>query len=173
MINSRLNRVLILVGLLICFATNLSFAAEPPPKIVSTLIIQIIPFEKNLMVEEGDMTIHVVGSTALADALKEVIGWKIGKRTLGKVTVSDSLPTERPDIMCITDKSKLKEILAYTEKEKILSIANNLKWVKKGVSLGIDVNKKGDPSIKLNLSSAKKENLNWNSAVFKIAKTVK
>ncbi len=162
-----------LVGLLLIVSTYTVKASEPPPEIVSALIIKLMPFEQTLMSGNGDMTIHVIGSTALADALQKVVGWQIGSRKLGTVTVSDNLPSEKPDVLCITDEKILIEAIEYSRKEKILSMTNDLELVKKGVSLGIGVNEKGKPSISLSLESSKKENLNWNSAVLKIAKTIK
>jgi hypothetical protein len=163
----------LLLGLLLLAAFSASDASDAPPDVASKLVIQLVTFEKTLMSTEGEMTIHVVGSAELASALKNSVGWQLGKRKLSKVTSSNALPTEAPDVLFLCDKNKLSEVIEYTRKEQIFSMTNIPKLVKKGVSLGIGVGGKGQPTVTLNLSASKAEGLDWNPAILKIAKTVK
>lgn len=148
-------------------------ASEAPLELTVALFLQLIVFENNLMGKEGDFSVHIVGSSKLADMLSKKIGWQIGKRKLGKVTESNSMPTEKTDVMCIVKSSNIQEVVDYTHKEKILSFTNNPDFVSKGVALGVGVNSDGKPAISINLKASKEEGLNWNPAILKIAIKVK
>ncbi len=167
-------KTMILIGLLLVATVNTSYAGDNQAETVAAaLIMQLVTFEKSLMSSDKDMKIHVVGSTALADALKKSVGWQIAKRKLSQVTVSNALPEERPDILCVTDSKIISEVIEYTRKEKIFSLTTDPKLVKKGISLGVSVDNNGKQKIIVNMTASSKEGLDWNPAILKVAKVVK
>ncbi len=164
---------LLLACAILTVVGNVARAAEAPPKVAAALITKLIAFEKSLMAKDGDMTIHVIGSAKLVDALKKAIGKKLGKRTLGKVTTGDTLPSGKLDVLILADANMLTKVIAYTRKNKVLSITNDPEMVVGGISLGVGVGSDGKPTVAVNLASSKEEGLDWNPAILKIAKTVK
>lgn len=165
-------RVLLLIGLLLMFATNASFAAEAPPNIASALMLKLISFEKQLN-KSGELSIFVLGSPAMATELSKAQGKQIGKAVLKSVVEGNTIPAQKPSIIFVGDASKLAEATAYSRAEKILSVTNLPNLAEKGITLNIGVGDDGKPSIVLNLTSSKAEGLDWNPAIMKIAKTVK
>jgi hypothetical protein len=68
--------------------------------------------------------------------------------------------------------AKLQETVSYTRTQKILSVTAQPELVQRGVTLGVGIGNDGKPKVLLNLSSTVEENLSWNPAVMKIAKTI-
>ncbi|HDL01881.1 MAG TPA: DUF4154 domain-containing protein [candidate division Zixibacteria bacterium] len=168
-----IGNIFVLLSVVILSTATTSYAGDAPPNMASGLIMQLLTFEKSLMSTGGDISIHVVGSTGLADELKKSIGWKISKCTLSKVTESDALPTSQVNILVIADAKIVSKAIEYTRSNKVLSITNKPELVEKGISLGIGMNDSGGQSITLNMTASKKEGLDWNPAILKIAKAVK
>lgn len=168
-----IEKTIILLGILLMLTSTTIRAEDAPPNMASGLILQMLTFEKKLMATGGDLSIHVVGSTALADELKKSIGSSIAKCKLSKVTASDALPTEPINILIISDAGIVSEAIKYTRTNKIISITNKPELVKKGVSLGIGMNDTGGQSLTVNMAASKEEGLDWKPAILKIAKAVK
>ena len=125
------------------------------------------------MATGGDLSIHVVGSSALADELKKSIGSPIAKCKLSKVTESNDIPTEIVNVLVVADAKKVDQAIAYTRSNKIISITNKPELVKKGISLGIGMNETGGQSLTVNMAASKEEGLSWKPVILKIAKAVK
>jgi hypothetical protein len=102
-----------------------------------------------------------------------MIGAKIGNSTVANVMSGDGLPIIQPAILYLGDASKVDEAINYTRSKQILSISGIPDLVNNGITLGIGIGDDGKPSVLLNMSSSKEENLVWNPAILKIAKTIK
>ena len=165
--------IFLLAGLIHLSMTTITKAAEAPPDMASGLIMQMLTFEKSLMATGGDLTIHVIGSSAIADELRKSIGSSIAKCKLTVVTSSNDVPTEKVSVLVIADSKKVDKAIEYTRAKQIISITNNPDLVKKGISLGIGMNDTGGQSLLLNMTASKAEGLNWKPAILKIAKAVK
>ena len=143
---------------------------DAPANIVAALAIKIFGFNNKL---NGDLTIYVIGDQDVANELKKGIGKSIGKGTLKDVIVGDDIPTAKPSILFIGDASKVNGALEYTRANKILSVTGITDLVSKGVTLGIGIGDDNKPKILLNLSASVEEDLDWNPAIMKVAKTIK
>ena len=151
-------------------AINSGYTADAPPKMATALILKLVGLEKELMSSDSELTIHVVGSPAMAATFHKVLGLSIGKYKVSMVTASDDLPSEKPSVLCLSDTTKLSETIEYTRREKVLSVTNIPELVAKGISLGVGVGDNGKPEILLNMSSSVKEGLDWDPAILKIIK---
>ena len=69
--------------------------------------------------------------------------------------------------------SRIEEALEYTLSNKILSVTGDPNLMDRGITLGFGIGDDSKPKIVLNPQSAAQEGLEWNPAIFKIAKTVK
>lgn len=168
--------IFFLAGLIQFSMTDFTNAAEEPEApafMVSGLVLQMLTFEKTLMATNGDVSIHVIGSSAVADELKKSIGSSIANCKLTSVTSSNDVPTEKVSVLVIADTKKAEKAIAYTRAQHIISITNKPELVKKGVSLGIGMNDTGGQSLTVNMAASKAEGLNWKPAILKIAKAVK
>lgn len=172
MLKLRWIKMLFLAGLLQVPVTCSVYAADAPPKIAAAIIVKLAAFEQKMMSVEGDIAIQVLGSSEVGDALKTFTGNSIGKRKLASITVNDLLPTEKPDILWLTDETKINETINYTRKEHVLSVTNKPELVKQGISLGIGIGDDGKPTILINIAASKKEGLKWNPAILKMATIV-
>ncbi len=150
-----------------------SQTAETPPEVAAPLIIKLAGFEKNLSGSGKDLSVYVMGSPAMYAVLGNMIGAKIGNSTVANVMSGDGLPIIQPAILYLGDASKVDEAINYTRSKQILSISGIPDLVNNGITLGIGIGDDGKPSVLLNMSSSKEENLVWNPAILKIAKTIK
>jgi hypothetical protein len=142
-----------------------------PPNLAATLVVKLAAFEKRIA-GGGEVRIHVLGDPKTAVELEKGIGTAIGHSKLTRVTSGTGLPQEKPSILFVGSTVGLENAIAYSRSQKILSVTANPEWVAKGVTLGVGVGNDGKPKILLNLSSSAEENLDWNPAILKIAKTV-
>ena len=75
------------------------------------------------------------------------------------------MPQKRPDILYIGNTSTPHDLIQYTRKNKVLSIAGNPEIISKGVTLGIGASKQNNLEILLNLTAALSEGLDWDPEV--------
>ena len=139
---------------------------EAPPKLQAALIMKLLAFYNNLGAKP--FTIHVVGAPDVAKHLKAQIGKTAGKATLNAVTEGDAAPSESCHVIYVG--TSIKELVAYSQANSVLSVTGKPDFVPKGVTLGIGIENK-KPKILLNLSSSKAESINWNPAILKVAAT--
>lgn len=142
-----------------------------PISVQAPLVLKLLAFEQKIATD-GDITVHVIGSSDFAGELKKSVGEKIGKGQLASVSESEDLPAEKPSVIYIGDDAKLDAILAYTKQNGVLSVTGIPDLVSRGVTLGIGVSGE-KPKILLNVLSSKEENTNWNPAIMKVSTIVK
>ena len=130
--------------------------------------MKLLAFYTNL--GSNPFTIHVIGNPDVAKELKGMVGKTAGKATLNAVTEGDGPPGGEAQVIYIG--KDVKELTSYTQANKVLSITGTPDFVTKGVTLGVGIENK-KPRIFLNLSSSKSEEINWNPAILKVAKTIK
>ena len=147
---------------------------KAPANIQASLFIKLLPFNKNIS-NGGNITIYVLNTQSVAKAMKSAIGRKLGKSTLAKVVAISNIPKEKPNklsVLYVSDNKQLKAATEFCRKYKILSITGNPSLIKKGVTLLVCVQNK-KPKIMLNLSSTKKEGIDWHPNILKVAVKVK
>ncbi len=140
-----------------------------PIQIQAALFVKLLSFNKGIS-HGGDIYIHVIDNAALAAELQQIIGEKIGNATLTAVDASNQLPSgdRKPSAVYVSEDAGLAKILDYTSTNKVLSITGTPDLVAKGVTLGVGIlNQK--PHIFLNISSSKKEGVEWNPAILKVS----
>ncbi len=140
---------------------------QAPAQLQAALILKLMPLYNNL--GDKSYTIHVIGAPDVAQELKSQLGKATGKATLAGVTFSDTLPTDKADVIYIGNNAA--EGVAFSQQNGVLSVTGNFNYVKEGVTLGIGLENK-KPKIYLNLESSKKEGADWNPAILKVVKTV-
>lgn len=170
-INSIAKKIWLLVFFVFIwlFGVKAEDLAIAPENVQAALFLKILAFNTKLT---GDITIYVIGSKDFADEMKKGIGKSIGSGKLSNVVSGEELPTEKPSIIYVSDKSKLDEVIKYSYENKVLSITGNPNFVKEGITLGVGV-AGGKPKVVLNLNSSKEEDINWNPAILKIALVIK
>ncbi len=157
---------------LISFTVLFCQYTDAPSNIAAALLLKIAGYEQNSS-SGGDYVIHVLGSPEMEQELKAGIGQAIGKSKLVSVTSSNTLPDTPPNLLFIGDEKLIGAALEYAHSNHVFTATNSNALSAQGVSLGILVGSDGKPKIVLNLTGSKEENLNWNPAVMKIAKTIK
>jgi hypothetical protein len=140
---------------------------EAPASIAAAMLVKVMSFEKTVG-SKSEVSIYVIGSEDVASELKK----GIGKANIKNVEVGPELPANVPSVLFVADASKLDAAMAFTHKNKILSVTGMPELVSKGITLGFGVGDDSKPKILLNLSASVEEGLDWNPAILKIAKTI-
>jgi hypothetical protein len=143
-----------------------------PPELAAALLVKLAAFEKRIAAS-GEVTVYVLGDSKAAAEFQKCIGAPIGPSKLARVASGAALPSETPSILFVGEKADVKAAVGYAKTRKILSAAADPARVVEGVSLGVGVGADGKPKIVLNLSSSSEEDLEWNPAILKLAKTVR
>jgi hypothetical protein len=162
------------IVVLIVLSMNIPLISQilnAPETLAAALVIKLSSFEKNISTV-GEVVIYVLDSPKVAAELEKGIGSSIGQSRLMRVVSGKGLPAEKPNIFYIGNASKLSQALGYTRDKKILSITGMPDLVKEGVTLGVGVGNDGKPKVILNLNSTLQENLSWNPAIMKVARTI-
>ena len=168
-----MSKVLKKLMLLMAFLTfaGLAFPVQAqdkaPDKLQAALIMKLLAFYTNLGADP--FTIHVIGAPGVASELKKLEGKTAGKATLNGVTTSDGLPSGEAKVVYVG--KNIKDAIAYTQSNSVLSVSGVPGYTSDGVTLGISI-EAGKPKIILNLSSSKAESINWNPAILKVAATI-
>ena len=144
---------------------------KPPADISAAMLIKVADFEKKIS-DGRDVSIYVLGAPEVAAELRKGIGRSIGKSVLRSVEAGSDLPATTPSILYVDASARVSEVIGYTRRNKILSATGNPDLVGKGITLGFGVGKDGKMKILLNSTSSGEEGLEWNPAIFKIAKMV-
>lgn len=169
---SRLPYLIFLLTMGISFQFLIAQTENAPPSVAAALTIKLAAFEKHIMSADS-ISIYVIGSEDVAVELQKGIGSRIGNGTLKSVQYGNILPVSPPSILFIGEHTNLDSALAFTHQHHLLSVTHISDLVQKGVTLGLSVGDDGKPLIKLNLTSTIEEQLSWNPAIMKVAKTVK
>lgn len=158
---------LLALGMLALFLVPTVAAQEAPAKLQAAIIMKLLQFHTNL----GDQpfNIHVMGNSDVANELKGMIGNNAGKATLNGVTESADLPSGSCQVLYVA--RDVQKAIEWSQANKVLTVTGNSNYVSEGVTLGIGV-ENNKPKILLNLSSSKAEDINWNPAILKVAKTL-
>ncbi len=150
---------------------GLSQLADASADIAAEYCLKVGAWEKGIA-GGGDVTIYVLDNPAIAQELTKSIGKKIGKSVLMKVEEGSTLPADKPNILFIGNPTRVAESIKYSRDNNVLSVTHSPGLVWEGVTLGLGIERL-KTRIVLNLSSSIDEELNWNPAIMKVARTVK
>jgi hypothetical protein len=142
-----------------------------PPPLAATLVVKLAAFEKTIS-GGGDVSVYVLGDANVAAEMRKGVGASIGQSRLARVTAGADLPSERPSILFIGSPDRAVEAVVYSRAQDVMSITARPDLMAKGITLGVGVGNDGKPKVLINLFSGVEENLTWNPAIFKLAKTV-
>jgi hypothetical protein len=145
--------------------------AEAPVALQAALFLKLLPFDKNI-ISSGSVTIYVANAPEFAAEMKKAEGKLIGAAVIAKVLDGKGVPAEKPSVIYVGSESVLKDLVAYTKENKILSISGKPELVSQDISLFVDISSE-KPKILLNLSASKDEGIDWNPAILKVAATIK
>jgi len=161
----------VVVLFLLGFVSTICGQASAPANVAAALTLKILKYERNIS-SGGDVTIYVIGAPDVQSELTKGVGKPIGNSTLKAVDGGKGVPSSAPSILFIGNAAQLEAATAYTQEQDIMSVTHNPDLVSRGATLGIGVGDDGKPRIMINLTSSAEENLNWNSAIMKIATTI-
>ncbi len=142
-----------------------------PMDIQAALFLKLLGLNNDIA-KGGNITIHVVNSEPFAKAMGRAIGKQIGNSKLAAVNNGSGAPVEKPSVVYIGNTNSLEELLNYTRANKVLSITGIPDMVRRGATLGVG-SSGGKPKILLNLASLKREGVEINPALIKIAQIIK
>jgi len=152
---------------------TLTRADEPLPNVAASLALKIISLQKQFATKPEGVTIFVLGDNNVAKALLPYVDQSVGTMRLAKVLSGDGLPTIKPDILFIGDKTKVQEAIRYTRANGVLSMARSEKFIPLGVTLTVYLGQAGKPEITLNMSGALLEGVDVNPATLKVARVAR
>lgn len=159
-----------MVLVLIC-GSGYAQLADASAKVAAEFCIKISAWEKGIA-GGGDVTIYVLDNPEVAQELTNFIGKPIGKSILIKVEEGNTLPSSKPSILFVGNPRMAASAIQYSRENDVLSVSHAPSLCWEGVTLGFGIERL-KPRIILNLSSSVAENLDWNPAIMKIAKTMK
>jgi hypothetical protein len=164
--------LLIIVLMMFFLSIEVSAQKNAPANIAAALTYKVIKYEKNIE-SSGEISIYVLGAADIQSELKKGIDKQIGSSILKSVDGGDGLPASKPSVLFVGSESSLNAALDYSREHKVLTVTNIPGLVALGATLGIGIGDDGKPCILINLTSSVEENLNWNAAIMKVAKTIK
>jgi hypothetical protein len=160
--------VLITLSFLLIIGNNLRAQVNAAPAQISAiLLVKVIGFEKNI--SKNDISIYVLGSPPIADALQKVVG----QANIKNVASGNDLPTSKPNILFVCSAANLGNAIKYSQENKVLTVTNYPSFVQSGVTLGFGVMDDKRAKILFNINSSAKEGLDWNPAIMKVAQIIK
>ena len=144
-----------------------------PSKIQAAFVVKILELNKTICGSESEISIHVMNDIVLYQEFVKMIGMKINGKKLAQVTATedDILPSYIPSVIYIGNTQDLKQILSFTQKEKILSITGNPDLITKNISVSVMM-LEGAPKVLLEIEASKRENMNWESKMIKISRII-
>jgi hypothetical protein len=164
-----------------------------PPNLQTKLLLTALTYEKNLKgkaVDQFDIGILYFPwceqskkeAKSFFKALKIFQDKKIGGRSFniflftynGDAGIKEKIDGKHIEVLFIVggEKRMLREIIALTQKEKILSWTNNTEYVSScGVTMGVGL-KENKPKIYLNFASAQREGVDFSAKFLRIAEIV-
>ena len=143
---------------------------KAPPSIQSALLVKLLAMNKTVS-QGGNITILVLGSRNVAMAMKTGVGKSIGASKLAHVVEISEVPSKSPEgptVFYVGDEKKLAESIAYCRQHKIQTMTGLPKLVGKGITIMVGIYQK-KPKILIDLGNAKKEGIEFNPAILKIA----
>jgi hypothetical protein len=166
---------LLLLMLLFGIAGSRSLAEAPklthaPSSIQSALLVKLLAMNKALS-QGGNVTVLVLGSHDVAMAMKTGVGMSIGASKLTDVAVITEVPIKPPQgptAFYVGDPNKVAECTDYCRKHKIQTMTGLPDLVGKGVTIIVGIHNK-KPKILIDLENAKKEGIEFDPAILKIA----
>ena len=164
--------VTMIVSMILFFCTEVSAQKNAPASIAAALTYKVIKYEKTIE-SSGEISIYVLGAVDIQSELEKGIDKEIGGSILKSVDGGEGLPASKPSVLFVGSESKLNTAINYSREHKVLTVTNIPGLVTSGVTLGIGIGDDGKPCILINLTSSVEENLNWNAAIMKVAKTIK
>lgn len=182
-----------------CLVFVLALCARParsqempvPVKMQYPLLLKILTFDRQLKVRNPDeIVIGIVYQTkfrASLNAKNELLGAASDSKLrriesmpvrcvsidLDNTTLKEALQDDPLSVLYIAPLrvTDMKEVAAFSRRNKVLTFTGVPDYVEAGVSVGIDT--KGDrPLIIINLTSAKAEGSDFNAQFLKLAKVV-
>ena len=164
--------VSIVAMMMFLLSTEVTAQKNAPVNIAAALTYKVIKYEKNIE-SSGEISIYILGASDIQSELEKGVGKEIGNSVLKSVDGGDELPTTKPSVLFVGNESSMNEALDYSREHKVLTVTHIPALVTQGVTLGLGIGDAGKPCILINLTSSVEENLNWNAAIMKVAKTIK
>ncbi len=153
---------------------NLSFAQDLPTPLTSALMLKIVELEQNLSAGK-QLTIMVINDPALAKTLKTRQGKAVKDSLLASVIAIEKLSEAGdniPDILFIGRTKNTKDVIAFANKHKILTVTGDSNAVYQGMILAF-YNNEGVPGILLNLPASKANGFQWQPEILNVVSVVK
>lgn len=141
-------------------------SSELPANLQVVLLSKLLPFEESLS-SKKNLSVYVVNSKDVFQAFK-LLKAKQENSLINNLDFGNELPKKQYDIVYLDNSINLNEALIYSLKFSSLLVTSNIEQVKKGITLGLNV-QNGRPMFFINKTSSDAINLNWDASVLKIA----
>lgn len=141
---------------------------------VAMLSVKVAAMEKTLSEAGEGLVIYVANAPDVARELRKLVGQHVGKSRIAVIQEGTSLPTSRPDIVFIGSPELAPKFVKYARLNRTLSVCNRADVAEYGVTLFLGTDETaGKPTIVLNATGSREEAMEWNPALFRIAKTTR
>ena len=145
-------------------ATDISLS----PNMQATLLSKILLHERQYR-RQQTISVFVLGDPQIALAFKQLIGKETEHIKIASVSIGDTLPQQKYDVVYFNDEQYLADVIAYGKNNSIVTATGIPKLVEKGVTLGTGT-EKGRPRFYLNLRTSFATDLEWDQKVLNIVK---
>jgi len=149
------------------------------------ILTKVLSHSEKITKETGDLRFGILGDKndfvsrtlqkTMFESIKENQKARVGQRKIAPVLVDISkLQSAKVHVLYVTPgmKKHLEKIITHSRKKKILTISGVAEHLEKGVSIGI-LPKDKAYQIVLNLTGAEQEEAQFDSALHKLAKTMR
>lgn len=138
---------------------------------ITHAIISACIFEEGIN-EMENITIYVMGNDSIAETLKLYLNRSLGKATLREIKSGKTPPAEKPTIILVGHPELADNAIAYCQENNVLSITHIPEVLKKGISLGVGLDKSGEPELIINREATIREGKSWKKPMIKMARII-
>ncbi len=141
-------------------------AHAAPPAMQAAVLLKLLVFNKQIAAADS-IVVHVVGSAEFAEALREAVGTAIGSGHLARVTEGRGLPSRKPHALYVGDAGKVRDVVAYTRENDVLSMTGLPELMQEGVTLGVGVESE-KLRVYFDAESSREEGATWEAGLLKV-----
>lgn len=162
--------LLLLAGMMVMLTAvriHATTLAKLPEKIQAAIFVKILSMSKEI-VEQDEITIHVLNAPGVASEMRKAVGRSIGDGILVEVNEDPGLPERTPSVVYIGDCDDVASLIQYCRRHRVLSMTGSPELVEQGVTLAL-ASTDGKPAILLNVVATNEEKITWSPSLLKLA----
>ncbi len=194
MIMNKILKIIVVMIAIFLFSTSISIAKEFSISGQAKMILKITSYDENIeqRILSDTINIGIVAHKSNEDLIKKTKELESYLLKFKRVKISglnfktfnfiyddaaeidDFIKSSGISVLYIMKGNDQYITTIYTicRKNRILSLTNSVEYVKKGISIGFEINSTGKLEIYSNINSIKKEKISFSSGLLMIAKVV-